>query len=123
MDRWSVDEMHALKAKCYPALSLGDYNDLLKLYGPIPRWALEQTSTSHRDQWKTCMEKALSATDLEKSLASVINGISSADDSAVSHIVIHQAASSDFMTCTYSIASVWVGERVCMARVYPQCVS
>ena len=113
MDRWSTDKMSALKAKCYPNLPREDYDRLLMIYGPIPRWVLEQTyeSSSRRNQWSSHMDKALGTTDLQKSLISVMNE-SSADDLAVSHIVIHQTASSDFLTCTYSVASVWVAEQV-----------
>lgn len=44
--------------------------NLLSSYGPIPRWVLEQTTSSPRIQWYSRIEKAPSYTDLSSLTAS-----------------------------------------------------
>lgn len=133
MDRWSKEEMVAIKSKYYPHLSESSFQELLMRYvfpgtmlrfcnvdcplivryGPIPRWVVEQTGSSDQIQWFQHINSALDSTDPHKSLLSTVSSSKSAAyDISVSHAVIHMRASSDHLTCFYELASSWVGEQV-----------
>lgn len=112
MDRWSVDEMLAVKNRCYPTLSSKNFDQLLQWYGPIPRYVLEQTRIKPDVQWRDKMDEALSSTDINKSLLSVAASASSAAPDAVSHTVIHLRSSSPYLKRSYSLASAYVGDQL-----------